>query len=210
LPTQTELPAREDDESSMDENESGRSTVPDVFRAKAKVHHSHIWLPENGIEIEEEGRVRWKCMRCRDPKSAKTFAVSTTKNTIDHLKSKHSIGYGGEVIKPGPEPHQQTIERAFSTDKPTITFNEDVCRQLLLRWIVKMNISFRVCEDESFRTYCSYLAACKPDYSAIHRAIPTSGNSIKRFLLSYHQEMKAEVTSRLRLSPFKIHYSFDM
>jgi hypothetical protein len=167
LPTQTELPEREDDESSMDENEPGRSTVPAVFRAKAKVCHSHIWLPENGIELEEEGRVRWKCMRCRDSKSAKTFAVSTTKNAIDQLKSKHIIGYGSSL----DQSHTQTIERAFSTRKPTITFNEDVCQQLLLRWIVKMNISFRVCEDESFRTYCSYLAACKPDYSAIHRAM---------------------------------------
>ena len=109
LPTRTELLARGDDESSMDENESGRSTVPDVFRARAKVRNSHVWLPENGIEIEENGQVRWKCMRCPDPKSAKTFAVSTTKNAIDHLKSKHSIGYGGELITPGPKPHQQRL-----------------------------------------------------------------------------------------------------
>jgi len=130
--------------------------------------------------MESKSRRRAKCVgcvRCPDPKTAKTFAVSTTENAIDHLKSKHSIGYGGELITPGPEPHQQTIERAFSTHKPTVTFNGDDCRQLLLRWVVKMSISSRVCEDDSFPTYCSYLAACKPDYSAIYRAIPTSGNS---------------------------------
>lgn len=170
----------------MDESESGRSTVPEVFRGKVKARHSHILLPENEIEIEEEGRVRWKCMRYTDPKLAKTFAVSTTKYPIDHLKSKHSIGYGGELIKPGPEPYQQTIERAFSTHKPTITFNEDVGRQLLLRWIVKMNISFRVCVDESFRTYCSYLWQ-RANWT-ISRSIGNTDKwqSIKRFILSYH------------------------
>jgi len=122
-------------------------------------------------------------MRCPTPKSAKTFAVSAM-NAIGHLKSKHNRG---ELIIPGPQPLQQTIERAFCTHKPAVTFNEDVFRQLLLRWIVKMNINHRVCEDESFRTYCSYLAACKPDYSAIHRAIPKGGHSIKWFLLSYHE-----------------------
>jgi hypothetical protein len=55
LPTQTELPEREDDEYSMDENETGQSTVPEVFQAKAK-GTSQPHLPFGEWYRNREGR----------------------------------------------------------------------------------------------------------------------------------------------------------
>jgi len=67
-----------------------------------------------------------------------------------------------------------------------------------------------MCELSSFRTLCTYLAACQPDYSGIYRALPKSGNAIKRYLLTWYEEMRQEVRAKLHTTSVKIHFSFDM
>ena len=57
--------------------------------------------------------------------------------------------------------HQQTIQMAFGMGStPKIEFNADVFKHLMVRWVFKMSISFRACEDDTFRAILSYLAAC--------------------------------------------------
>jgi len=68
-----------------------------------------------------------------------TFADSSTKNMIEHLHEVHKIG------KDGPIPLEQgqvLIETAFGKTRPQVTFNTDLFRDLLLRWIIENHISF--------------------------------------------------------------------
>jgi hypothetical protein len=136
--------------------------------------------------------------------------MATIKNAIAHLRSKHRVGQNGIITAGGESIHQQTIEKAFGQKRPQITFNVGVFKDLLLQWIVQMNVSFRVCEDTSFRSLCSYLAACQPDYSGVYRALPQSSCTIKRYVLTWYRAMKEDVTSQLHATHTKIHFSFDM
>ena len=90
---------------------------------------------------------------------AVTFADSSTKNMIEHLHDTH------QMTKEGPltiqlEKGQLRIETAFGNTRPQIIFNKDIFRELLLRWLVINNISFRQVEQGSFRILLGYLAAC--------------------------------------------------
>ena len=90
---------------------------------------------------------------------AVTFADSSTKNMIEHLHDTH------QKTKEGPltiqlEKGQLRIETAFGNTRPQIIFNKDIFRELLLRWLVINNISFRQVEQGSFRILLGYLAAC--------------------------------------------------
>jgi len=136
------------------------------------------------------------------------FSMKTTKYAITHLKIKH-IGPDGLIVS-GTTAAQQTIQAAFGRSMPRIILNEDIFKELLLLWIVDANVTFRTREQRSFRTLCAYLAACQPDYSGIYRALPQSGNAIKRYLLTWYEAMRKEVKSKLHSATVKIHFSFDM
>jgi hypothetical protein len=71
-------------------------------------------------------------------------------------------------------------------------------------------VSFRMCELSTFRTLCAYLAGCQPDYSGVYRALPKSGHAIKRYLLTWYEEIRQEVKAKLHTTLVKIHFSFDM
>jgi hypothetical protein len=95
-----------------------------------------------------------------NPKTAVTFAITSTKNPLDHLRLKHHIGPDGPINRAKPPRHQQTIEAAFGEKRPEITFNADIFERLLGRWIYTEDVSFRICETDTFRYLLSYLAAC--------------------------------------------------
>ena len=50
----------------------------------------------------------------------------------------------------------------------------------------------------------------QPDYTAIHRMLPRSGDAIRRYILAFFEEMRIEVRKNLRAAEIKIHFSFDM
>lgn len=86
-----------------------------------------------------------------------TFTDSSTKNMIEHLHEIHKIG------KDGPIPLEQgqvLIETAFGKSRPQVTFNTDLFRDLLLRWIIENHISFSQVEKGSFQVLLRYLVAC--------------------------------------------------
>jgi len=86
-----------------------------------------------------------------------TFADSSTKNMIEHLHEIHKIGKDGPI----PLKHGQVlIETAFGKTHQQVTFNRDLFRDLLLRWIIENHISFSQVEKSSFRVLLRYLVAC--------------------------------------------------
>jgi hypothetical protein len=91
-------------------------------------------------------------------RTAQTFAVSGTKNMIDHLRDSHRIDKDG--VMDTERAVNQRINKIFGKATKRIEFNLDMFKQLLLRWIIVNHIAFRQVEDSAFRTLLCYLLAC--------------------------------------------------
>jgi len=101
------------------------------------------------------------CLEGPNPNTVVTFATTSTKNPQEHLRLKHRIDADGVIATSRSTTHQETIQAAFGRSGiPKIEFNTDVYKHLMVCWIFKMSISFRVCDDDSFRAILSYLVAC--------------------------------------------------
>jgi hypothetical protein len=48
-----------------DESPGNLSIPESPFNKKKTTRWSHIWFPENGYQVEVEGKPRWVCKRCR-------------------------------------------------------------------------------------------------------------------------------------------------
>ncbi|KAG0129055.1 hypothetical protein HOY82DRAFT_611295 [Tuber indicum] len=89
-----------------------RTTGHDFLQAKPKVRKSHIYVKANGETIMVDGKPRWQCNRCTDRQAPTTFAASSTRNAIDHLRRCHQIGPLGPVAV-GLTTTQFSIQSAF-------------------------------------------------------------------------------------------------
>lgn len=79
---------------------------------------------------------------------------------IEHLAEDYGItkdNQEGQKSRAG-----QRIEEAFrhGSHPRTIQFNKKIFKQLLIRWIIVSNISFRQVEISAFRFLLAYLCAC--------------------------------------------------
>jgi len=93
-----------------------------------------------------------------DRDTAPSFAVTTTKNAIMHLRDIHRIGRNGQL--PEVTAEEERIRQAFGKAVPRVSFNRTVFRQMLIRWVTACNIPFRAVESDTFRLLLGYLAAC--------------------------------------------------
>lgn len=158
-----------------------RVRIQDLVSGTVKNRKSYVWLPENGIEYQKDGKLRWRCARCMlqfiyfdidrggvglilmsiycigaNSAIATTYSDSSTRNMIEHLREKHSIGKKGATFM---KPQEQKIRVAFGNTMPKLSFNHDLFKQLLVNWIVTTNVSFHQVEDPAFRLLLSYLCA---------------------------------------------------
>ena len=192
--------------SPVDRNSS--DTISPIFQRKRKDRKSFVWLPENGEEYHEKGKCRWRCRRCSNLRSIATFSDASTRNMIDHLKPAHG------VTKENPEglvsQAENRIRTAFSNTLPRITFNQDLFKQLLLRWVTTNNISFRQVEDPTFRYLLIYLCACTSSFTALNKAMPSSGDTIRKWILDAFLSARTDLIHEFQQSHSVVHFSFDV
>lgn len=141
-----------------------------ILQGETTKRSSHIFQIENGEEVLDgtgEGTGKWKCNRCTS--EFKPISLSTTKNALNHLETKHGINRNGAPIPGWTERRgrgtQQTLQQLrFSTTKgrQVVHFHWKVMKAKLVRWIVRNNIPFTVVEQKDFRTLLLYIAHTKP------------------------------------------------
>src|SRR5437764_13761689 len=119
--------------------------------------------------------------------------MTTTAHANKHLNEVHQLFDPSLVSKntlvPGP---------ASSSWDP-IRFKE-----LLIRWIVTMHISFSQVEYEAFRSLLLYLNG----QLASH--LPTSGNTIRNWIMEEFRQRQELIKKEICFSKSLIHFSFDM
>jgi hypothetical protein len=94
----------------------------------------------------------------KNRKTAQSYADSSTKNAIEHLKTIHRIDADGEMEPLEDQLH--SIRAAFGRTLPKVFFNVVFFKVVLVRWVISCNIPFRGVEHPAFRLLVGYLAAC--------------------------------------------------
>ncbi|RPA91745.1 hypothetical protein L873DRAFT_1626539, partial [Choiromyces venosus 120613-1] len=119
----------------------------------------------------------------------KTFGDSSTRNMIEYLAEDYGItreNQEGLKSQVGSR-----IEEAFgrTSQARIIQFNKKIFKQLLVRWIIISNISFRQVEISAFRVLLAYLCACVSFYFNISEFtfenLPKSGSTIRSWIMEY-------------------------
>jgi hypothetical protein len=77
----------------------------------------------------------------KNRKTAQSYADSSTKNAIEHLKTIHRIDADGEM-EPLADQNNR-IRAAFGRTLPKVFFNVEFFKVLLVRWVISCNIPFR-------------------------------------------------------------------
>lgn len=179
------------------------------LQEKPKVRKSHIYDKGNGETILVDGKLRWQCNQCTDRLAPRTFAASSTRNAIDHLRRCHQIGPEGQVAS-GPTSAQLTIQAAFGNNAPKIEFNADIFHSMLIHWVTAASVPFSVCNHPAFRTLLAYLGTCRPNLKTITKVIPQSGHTLRHWLDEFHDVMFKAIKQSLQSALCRIHFSFDL
>ena len=125
-----------------------------------------------------------------NPRTAPTFSDNGIRNQIEHLSSAHGVTKDSPNVTVVSSLSSSRITLAFQNAIPKIEFNSDDFRALLIRWIIKNNISFRQVETSEFRYLLQYLVTCTSSPTAIFRSLPHSANTIKNWILDAFQISK--------------------
>ena len=158
-------------------------------------------------------------------RTAQTYSDASTKNAISHLRRVHKLGPDGEL--PPVAIRQQSLREAFGNTTPRVAFNPEVFKAILLRWMTICNIPFNAVENTSFRLLTGYLAACvrscysflsyvyllivqTASYTAIPRHLPSSGNTIRSWILDTYQKSQIHIRNTINWTDCAVHISLDL
>ena len=151
--------------------------------------------------------LHWRCEHCiRKRKRTEVYSTSTTSHPRKHLCTEHGVNEKSGQIegrKTLTVLGQQQRVSPFSTGLMTsIDFHR--IRELLLKWIVTMHISFSMVENSNFR---ALLGACS---SLVLSAIPLDGDTIRAWIMEDFITTREKVSKELLASKSLIHISFDL
>ncbi|KAF8534126.1 hypothetical protein BDD12DRAFT_896995 [Trichophaea hybrida] len=74
------------------------TTGSTIFKRKKINRKRFVFNDANGMEFtSKEGKPRWRCQHCPLARTAQRFAVSETKNMIEHLRDIHQIDKDGPM-----------------------------------------------------------------------------------------------------------------
>ena len=173
----------------------------------SRISSRRSWIWNHGDRIQDKGKSYWKCGLCvRNPKR---YADGSTKHPIDHLTTCHRMTENGPITVSASNTSDSPLMKSFNLSTEKLHFNFDMFQKLLINWIVHCHISFRQVEEPSFRLLLHYLSASSPLYSAIPRALPKSGNTVKMWILnSYTSQKSALIDSLANIQT--VHFTFDL
>lgn len=177
---------------------------------------SGIWRVGVPIEHTATNKRWWLCLRCHtagnDTLRRHRFNVEQgSSNPVEHIRKAHNETFNEkrEIVPlppsiPAPSnlDSTQPREQAILNDL-ALAFDETKFQQLLVRWIVCDNVSFRQVDSKPFRELIHYLSPRAGD------ALP-SHPTVREWILKAYRCHKAAVKQELQTTISKIHISFDL
>lgn len=203
-----QFPSEYDDSSPLDDLESSHATSTTSSRQQRLVRS---WIYQHGTLTTYKGKRFWECQLCSS--NPQRYAYGTTSHLMKHLLKVHKITEQGPVATSRSSSATNipnVLQQAFANTLPKIPFKFTLFQELLLRWMVSCNISFRHVEDNSFRMLLSYLTVVVSSYNAIPHSLPKSGDTIQSWVCSLFANTKDQLQTDLLSAPFSIHFTFDL
>ena len=203
------FPSEHDDSiTSPNDLESSQTTSSTSFLRQRPVRS---WIYQHGTLTTYKGKRVWECQLCGS--NPQRYAYGTTSHLMKHLLKVHKITEQGPLATSGSTGGNNipnVLQQAFANTLPKIPFKFTLFQELLLRWMVSYNISFRQVEDNSFRMLLSYLTAVVSSYNAIPHSLPKSGDTICSWVCGLFMNTKDKLKTDLLSAPFSIHFTFDL
>ena len=170
------------------------------------------WIYQHGTLTTYKGKRVWECQLCSST-NPQRYAHGTTSHPMKHLLKVHRMTEQGSLSTSGSPSGNNipnVLQQAFANTLPKIPFKFPLFQELLLRWMILCNISFRQVEDNSFRMLLSYLTAVVSSYNAIPHSLPKSGDTIRSWVCGLFANTKDKLKTDLLSAPFSIHFTFDL
>jgi hypothetical protein len=149
------------------------------------------------LDLSDPSKKFWMCRRCHDEGTNIIYSSSSTSHASDHLKDIHHL-----------VEHGAASSVASSEEVPELNglglFDLAQFREILIRWIVIMHISFSQVEYEAFRSLLLYLNA------DIASHLPSSGNTVRNWIMEDFKRRRGQIKKEIHLSRSLVHFSFDM
>jgi hypothetical protein len=160
--------------------------------------------PSNTLYYKEQW-VCWRCQYC--PREYRESGGTTV--IANHLKT-HEVydeKYGKatnqqlSILRAFQHGEDSQAKRRRVTDN---SINPATLQQVLIRWIARCSVSFRMIERSEFR---DLLYLLNPD---INTWLPTSHTTIQSWTMEAYQNEKLHIQQALHSAQSKIHFTVDL
>ena len=196
-------------------NSRKRQLVKTEYLGGSQAKRAKIW--EHGLSLldPQSNEKYWACKHCHEARSLKHqlyLSTSSTNNWWKHLKQEHRIQKEGSesstsILSPGAQIDSYLIEPIEEPTKPTIAKGKlEQLKDLFIRWIVTMHISFYVVECQPFRALLRWFS----NSTGLTTWLPQSHSTITDWVLSAFLRQKQELCQILGHARSNIHISFDL
>jgi hypothetical protein len=156
------------------------------------------WVWDEGYQLIKSPNSKkpekfWLCRRCYEDNQYVKYGAESTNHAAGHLLEAHELSKQGPVAK-----------NDDNEPSPSSSFCFERFKQLFIRWIVLMHISFSQVENPAFQELLFYLCAVLAGF------FPTSGNTVRQWILNDFKRRKDQIKKELHRSKSLIHLSFDL
>ena len=181
----------------------GKQYIVEDWLAKKRTRTS--WITDHGsflLELtgdDSTGAVGWCCKYCN-----KLFVAASTTNAATHLRIQHGRIDPAKDDPPTKKLKQSSIvEMQRAAVIPVLQPTADTIKKLLLSWIVSSDLPLTATESPYLRELLSLFNRQLLGF------VPSSGDTIKRWIAERYQQEKAALKTTLASSQFNKHLSFD-
>jgi hypothetical protein len=161
--------------------------------------------PSNTV-YSKEHHVYWRCQYC--PREYKESGGTTiianhlkTHDIFDTQKGQRATNQQLSILTAFQHGEQSQAKRRRIIDN---SINPATLKQVLVRWIARCSVSFRMIERSEFR---DLLYLLNPD---INTWLPTSHVTIQNWTMEAYQYEKLQVQQALQSAQSKIHFTIDL
>jgi hypothetical protein len=176
---------------------------------KKRPRTSWVWQhmpgPLNTVYFKEH-HVYWRCQYC--PREYKESGGTTiianhlkTHDIFDTQKGQRATNQQLSILTAFQHGEQSQAKRRRIIDN---SINPATLKQVLVRWIARCSVSFRMIERSEFR---DLLYLLNPD---INTWLPTSHVTIQNWTMEAYQYEKLQVQQALQSAQSKIHFTIDL